>query len=55
MWDMLGQVYPAFSRVLQEKLLKKGNKNSEYLKSRICYLDIFDSVNFIFFFNSSAS
>ena len=43
------------TRVLQEKLLKKGNKSPDYLKSRICYLDIFDSVNFIFFFNSSIS
>ena len=39
----------------QEKLLKKDNKSPDYLKSRICYLDIFDSVNFIFFFNVSTS
>lgn len=44
-------LFPSFTK----KLLKKGNKSPDYLKSRVCYLDIFDSVNFIFFFNVSTS
>ena len=50
LWMFIG-----ITRVLQKNLLKKGNKSLDYLKSRVCYLDVFDSVNFIFFFNVSTS
>ena len=62
-WNVVGaalatvitQAVSAITQVLQEKLLKKGNKSLDYLKSSIYYLDIFDSVNFIFFFIVSTS